>query len=85
MSKYGVKRPYKYTCPNCGHTGKEINYGSHTVQFIEPNEMPALKIEFYGCPKCGQMWDVEYKISYKVSNIVKKGFDDRFEPLGKYK
>lgn len=83
MSKYGFKRPYEYVCPNCGHTGDQISYGGHRAQFVDRDELSGLLIEYYGCPECGQMWDVEYEVSYKVSKIVKKGFDEDIKPLDK--
>ena len=69
MSKYGFKRPYEFKCPVCGYTRTKNRYSSGFVQWVDSDELMGLYSETYGCPKCGQTWNVEYKVSYELSNI----------------
>lgn len=75
----GIKMPYDYKCPNCGYDGHEgvLDYGGNTEAWgLGDDELPSWKFLSFGCPKCGQMFDVEFKIQYTLDEVRTKGFDE---------
>ena len=69
-----IKRPYKFKCcPRCGQTKRIVSFGNHKEQLtVKENELPTYYVEYYGCPECGEKWDVEYEISYKIKRIKRR-------------